>query len=106
MHFVMKFIGVILQGNVSKTKQGLGEQDFSSFLANFFKYTITIMTLRVPALFLPYPLPKTISIKSLPTSIYLINYTINHIITLLIIFELLHQKHKLELHVVKSVVQS
>ena len=66
--------------NVSKTKEGLGEQDFSSFLANFFKYTITIMTLRVQ-LFLPYPLPKTISIKSLPTSIYLINYTINHIIT-------------------------
>ena len=65
MHFVMKFIGVILQGNVSKTKQGLGEQDFSSFLANFFKYTITIMTLRVPALFLPYPLPKTISINLL-----------------------------------------
>ena len=53
MHFMMKFIGVIFQGNVSKTKQGLGEQDFSSFLANFFKNTITIMTLRVP-LFLPF----------------------------------------------------
>ena len=38
MHFVMKFIVVILQGNVRKTKQGLGERDFSSFLANFFKY--------------------------------------------------------------------
>ena len=38
MHFVMKFIVVILQGNVRKTKQGQGERDFSSFLANFFKY--------------------------------------------------------------------
>ena len=43
MHFVMKFIGVILQGNVSKTKQGLGELDFSSFLANFFKYDNDVM---------------------------------------------------------------